>query len=76
MKKLQIVFAALLISVFAASCGEDTDGDDTAMDSVEVGPANEADSYKDTAVLVPDSNNTLDANPVNDTTVKPEAVTR
>jgi len=58
-----------------ASCGNHTDGDGaTARDSTEIGPGNTADSPKDTAVLVQDPNNNMNAHPVNDTSVNPDAV--
>jgi hypothetical protein len=70
MKKLQLYLAALILSCGAISCGDAGDGEN--VETTEIGPGNEADSPKDTAVLVEDPNNTLDANPVNDTTVNPQ----
>lgn len=54
MKKV-LLYSSILIILAAASCDNST--------------MNESDSKADTAVLVEDPANTLDANPVNDTTV-------
>lgn len=67
--------AILLLGVTLVSCGDDTgDADDVDSTTTEMGLGNENDSYRDTGVLVKDPNNNLNADPINDTTVKPEAV--
>lgn len=54
--KLKLLSACAMLAIAIASCGDaDTDHDDT--------------DRGDTAVLVEDPKNTLDADPINDTTV-------